>query len=255
MRIVVANQKGGVGKTTTAVNLSAALALMGDRVLLVDGDSQANASLGVGLINKVPNLYHVLIGEVPLEKAVYPTSVKNLFCVPSSPDLIGVDAELKGNGDWEYRLRNVLRGTNYDWIIIDTPPSLGTLTILALTAADKVIIPVQAEYYALEGLGQLLETLKYVINLLNPRLELMGVLVAMYDRRIRLSKEVYEELRRYFGDKLFKSVIPRNVKLAEAPSFGKPGVVYDPTSKGSIAYMQLAKEIRDAKAKSFRKGA
>ena len=252
MRIVIANQKGGVGKTTTAVNLAAALALMGDRVLLVDADSQANASIGVGLIDRRPNLYHALIGAAPLREAIYPTEVEGLYCLPSSPDLIGVDAELKGMGGWEYRLRDLLRGLDYDWIIIDTPPSLGTLTILALTAADRVIIPVQAEYYALEGLGQLLETLKYVINLLNPRLELLGVLVAMYDRRIRLSREVYEELRKYFGDKLFKSVIPRNVKLAEAPSFGKPGVIYDPSSRGAIAYMELAKEIRHAKVKSLR---
>ncbi len=252
MRIVIANQKGGVGKTTTAVNLSAALALMGDRVLLVDADAQANASIGVGLGNRNPNLYHALIGLTDVRKAIYPTEVEGLDCLPSSPDLIGVDAELKGADGWEYRLRDILRGLDYDWVIIDTPPSLGTLTILSLTAADRVIIPVQAEYYALEGLGQLLETLKYVINLLNPRLDLMGVLVAMYDRRVRLSREVYEELRRYFGDKLFRSVIPRNVKLAEAPSFGKPGVIYDPSSRGAIAYMELAKEIRDAKGKPAR---
>ncbi len=252
MRIVIANQKGGVGKTTTAVNLSAALALMGDRVLLVDADSQANASIGVGLVNRTPNLYHALIGLADVREAIYPTEVKGMDCLPSSPDLIGVDAELKGMGGWEYRLRDLLRGLDYDWVIIDTPPSLGTLTILSLTAADRVIIPVQAEYYALEGLGQLLETLKYVINLLNPRLELMGVLVAMYDKRVRLAREVYEELRRYFGDKLFRSVIPRNVKLAEAPSFGKPGVVYDPSSRGAIAYMELAKEIKYAKVKSAR---
>ncbi len=252
MKIVIANQKGGVGKTTTAVNLASALALSGNRVLLVDADSQFNASMGLGLLNSQPHLLHALIGEKDIKDVIYRTRINGLDCVPSNTDLIEVEAVLRGGKKWEYALRDILRDLPYDWIIIDTPPSLGTLTVLALTAADNVIIPVQAEYYALEGLGQLLETIKVVQSATNPTLGILGILITLYDKRVKLSQEVYEEIYKHFGDKVFKTVIPRNVKLAEAPSFGLPAVLYSPDSPGAYAYMELAKEIANEKAKSLR---
>jgi chromosome partitioning protein len=242
MKLAIANQKGGVGKTTTAVNLSAAWALMNKRVLLIDADSQANASIGVGLEGKEPNLYDLLTGNAELKDVIYRTRINGLDCIPSTPDLIGVEA-IRNQKNWEYRLKDALRGLNYDFIVIDTPPSLGTLTILALTAAEKVLIPVQAEYYALEGLAQLLDTIKYIQASLNPKLGILGLLITMYDKRIRLSQEVYEEIYRHFQDKVFRTVIPRNVKLAEAPSFGLPAILHSPDSSGSYAYVDLAKEI------------
>lgn len=252
MKIAITNQKGGVGKTTTAVNLAAALALSGYRVLLVDADSQANASIGVGLERKEPNLYHVLVGAESVGNSIYRTRINGLDCIPSTTDLIGVESVFKEKKDWEFTLKDALRGLPYDWIIIDTPPSLGTFTVLALTAADNVIIPVQAEYYALEGLGQLLQTIKIIQSTINPKLGILGILITMYDKRVKLSQEVYEEIYRHFGDKVFKTVIPRNIKLAEAPSFGLPGILYSPDSPGSYAYMELAKEIINEKVKSLR---
>lgn len=242
MKIAITNQKGGVGKTTTAVNLSAAWALMGYRVLLIDADSQANASIGLGLNGKEPNLYDALVGDVGVNDVIYRTRFNGLDCIPSTPDLIGVEG-IRNKKGWEYSLKELIRGLQYDWIIIDTPPSLGTLTVISLAAADNIIIPVQAEYYALEGLGQLLETVKYIQGTVNPKLGILGILITMYDKRVRLSQEVYEDIYQHFKDKVFKTVIPRSVKLAEAPSFGIPGIFYSPDSQGSYAYIELAKEI------------
>ncbi len=246
MKVAVVNQKGGVGKTTTVVNLSASLALEGKRVLVVDGDSQANATSGFGInARNRKNLYHVLIGHASIEEVILKDKHTGVDIVPSSPDLIGVDAEIKEYDRWELRLREVLESIqhSYDYIFIDAPPSLGTLTVLILSAADGVLIPVQAEYYALEGVAQLLETVNYIRRAINPNLFLLGFLITMFDRRTKLSENVEEEIRRIFKDKVFRTVIPRSVRLAEAPSYGVPGVIYDPLSSGAVAYKELAKEI------------
>jgi len=245
-KIAVVNQKGGVGKTTTVVNLSTAFAQQGKRVLVVDGDSQANATSGFGInARKMKNLYHVLIGEADIDDVILHIKDAGVDLVPSSPDLIGVDAEIKDFDHWELFLKNALQKVEgrYDYIFIDAPPSLGTLTILILAAADSVLIPVQAEYYALEGVAQLLETITHVRRTINPSLKLKGFLITMFDRRTKLAEHVEEEIRRIFPNLVFETVIPRNIRLAEAPSYGLPGVIYDPTSPGAQAYMDLAKEM------------
>jgi len=245
-KIAVVNQKGGVGKTTTVVNLSTAFAQQGKKVLVVDGDSQANATSGFGInARKMKNLYHVLIGEADIDDVIVHIKDAGVDLVPSSPDLIGVDAEIKDFDHWELFLKNALEKVEgrYDYIFIDAPPSLGTLTILILAAADSVLIPVQAEYYALEGVAQLLETITHVRRTINPSLKLKGFLITMFDRRTKLAEHVEEEIRRIFPNLVFETVIPRSVRLAEAPSYGLPGVIYDPTSAGAQAYINLAKEM------------
>ncbi len=245
--ISLVNQKGGVGKTTTSVNLAAYLSLFGKRVLLVDIDPQANASQGVGIrvTDQEKHIYHALLEPEILPGVIKSTIVDRLHIVPAQSNLAGASVELVELPRREYRLRYVLDKVrhHYDFIIIDSPPSLGLLTINGLVAADKIVIPVQAEYYALEGLGQLLKTINLVQNHLHPDLDILGAVITMFDRRNSLSKAVLQELYRYFPNKIFRSVIPRNVRLAEAPSHGKPILLYDPNSRGGRAYEKLAREF------------
>jgi chromosome partitioning protein len=245
--ICLANQKGGVGKTTTTVNLSACLAAVEKKTLLVDMDPQGNATSGVGLDKNAcdPNLYHALRGEASLEEAIRPTEMPNLHCLTSNSDLIGIEVELVGESDRSFRLKNLLDPVAhlYDYLLIDCPPSLGLLTLNALTAAHSVLIPVQTEYYALEGLSSLMETVERVRESLNPRLHLEGAVLTMYDGRTKLATQVADEVRRFFGEKVYQTVIPRNVQLSEAPSHGKPVILYDIRSSGAQAYLNLAKEI------------
>ena len=245
--IAIANQKGGVAKTTTAVNLGAWLSLMGQKVLLIDSDPQGNATTGVGVDKEaVENcMYDVMINKIPVVEAVIPSAVDNLAILPATIELAGAEIELVGITEREHVLKKALAAVkeSYDFIFIDCPPSLGLLTINALTAADSLLIPIQCEYYALEGLGQLLNTFQRVQQNLNRDLVLEGVLLTMFDGRTNLSIQVVDEVKKYFKDKVFRSIVPRNVRLSEAPSHGKPVMVYDRRSRGSEVYHELAKEV------------
>jgi len=247
--LVVANQKGGVGKTTTAINLGTALAAVGERVLLIDSDPQGNAStgLGVGRAQRKTTLYDVLMGEKPLGEAIVPSSVPGLDLTPSHPDLSGVELELGSAPRRSYRLRDALHGVreagDYTYVLIDCPPSLNLLTVNAMAAADAVLVPLQCEFFALEGLTQLMRTVDLVRGSLNPKLEIQGVVLTMYDRRNSLSEQVAGDVRAHFGETVYQTVIPRNVRVSEAPSFGKPVLVYDLKCAGSQAYLKLAREV------------
>lgn len=247
MVCAIVNQKGGVGKSTTAVNLGACLAHQGKRVLVVDLDPQGNTTSGLGLDKKARErcVYDALTGETPVAEIIDPTEIDGLFAAPATIELAGAEIELVAALSREAKLKHAIapvRG-DYDYTIIDCPPSLGLLTVNALTAADKVIVPIQCEYYALEGLSKLLESIKLVKSQLNPTLEIAGVLLTMHDGRTNLSRQVIEEVRAHFGDTVYKTVIPRTVRLSEAPSFGQPITLYDPSSRGAKAYQQLAKEV------------
>jgi chromosome partitioning protein len=245
--LAVVNQKGGVGKSTTAVNLAAALGDMGRRILLVDLDPQGNATSGFGLDKNQRQecVYNALLSGTPVETLIEPVSVENVFVVPATIQLAGAEIELVSAFSRETKLKGVLSPIlhDFDFVLIDCPPSLGLLTVNALTAADGVIIPVQCEYYALEGLSKLLESFKLVKTHLNPGLEIFGVVMTMYDSRTKLSQAVLEEVRDFFGDKVFETVIPRSVRVSEAPSFGQPVTVFDPTGRGAEAYRSLAAEV------------
>ena len=243
--LAIANQKGGVGKTTTAINVGAALAALEQRVLLVDCDPQGNATRGLGGQATPPHLYHVLADGVPAAEAVRPSGFPNLDLLPADRDLVGVEVEMVGVEGWERRLAEALApvAERYDAILLDCPPSLGHLTIAALVAADGVLVPLQCEYYALEGVSELVSTVRRVQSSLNPRLQIHGVLLTMYDDRTNLSRDVADEIRRHFTDKVFDAVIPRNVRLAEAPSHGMPVLQYDIRCRGAEAYLAAAREM------------
>jgi chromosome partitioning protein len=245
--IAIANQKGGVGKTTTAVNLGACLAELGYRALVVDLDPQGNAStgLGINIRDLQASMYDVILNDLPVEDCVEATAVRNLFCAPAALDLAGAEIELVPAFSREMRLRRALEAVrdDYDFVLIDCPPSLGLLTVNGLAAASEVMVPIQCEYYALEGLGQLLRNVQLVQRNLNPRLELSAMVLVMYDARTKLADQVVHEVRDHFGDKVCNSIVPRTVRLSEAPSFGQPIITFDPTSRGSIAYRSLAVEV------------
>ena len=243
--IAIANQKGGVGKTTTAINLSSLLAAAEKRTLLIDIDPQANSSSGLSVNNHSPSVYEVLIGTKPAEEVVINTYMPFLDLIPSNINLVGAEIEMVDMEDRERLLSEALETfrNNYDFILIDCPPSLGLLTLNALTSADSVLIPVQCEYFALEGLGQLLNTINIVKQRLNKNLTIEGVLLTMFDTRLRLSHQVAEEVKKYFGDKVFDTIIHRNVRISEAPSYGKPVILYDAISSGAKNYMELAAEV------------
>ncbi|MFN2608313.1 MAG: ParA family protein [Acidimicrobiales bacterium] len=245
--VAIANQKGGVGKTTTAVNLGASLADLGYRVLVVDLDPQANATTGLGVDarNLAASVYDVLLADTPMEDAVEPTALRNLFVVPATIDLAGAEIELVPAFSRELKLRRAIDhlGDEFDFTLVDCPPSLGLLTVNGLAAAGEVLVPIQCEYYALEGLGQLLRNIKLVQSNLNPRLELSTIVLTMYDARTKLADQVATEVRSHFGARVCRTIVPRTVRLSEAPSFGQPIIVFDPASRGAIAYRELAKEV------------
>lgn len=245
--IALTNQKGGVGKSTTAINMSACLAEMGENIVLIDVDPQANTTSGLG-VNKYKvdkSIYDAIIGKANIKELVLNTRVEGLSLIPSNIHLAGAEIELVNMMMREHRLRKVIEPirNNYDFIIIDCPPALGILTINALVAADEVIVPIQCEYYALEGLGQLIKTIELVKNNLNKNLEISGFVMTMYDSRTKLASQVVEEVKRYFGEKVYKTIIPRNVRVSEAPSYGLPVIFYDPNCKGSLAYKNFTKEV------------
>jgi chromosome partitioning protein len=246
--ISIANQKGGVGKTTTAINLSASLAVAEKKTLLIDADAQGNASSGMGINHeqiKKNNLYRCLIENRPLSEAIVNTQIPHLDILPANQDLVGVELEFVTLKDREKRLKTLLRGldSDYDYIVIDCPPSLGFLTVNALVASDYLVVPLQCEYFAMEGLGHLLNTMELIKRQLNPTLYLGGILLTMYDSRNLLARRVSDDVRGHFGNLVFKTLIPRNVRLSESPSHGLPIVLYDIKSRGAISYMELAEEI------------
>jgi len=245
--LAIANQKGGVGKTTTTVNLGAALADLGYRVLVVDLDPQGNASTGLGINIRglQASMYDVILSDVPIEDCVEASSVRNLFVAPASLDLAGAEIELVPAFSRELRLKHALEEVrdDYDYVLIDCPPSLGLLTINGMAAASEVLVPIQCEYYALEGLGQLMRNVGLVTKNLNPSLDISTIVLVMYDARTKLSDQVAQEVRAHFGDKVCRIMIPRTVRLSEAPSFGQPITAFDPTSRGAVAYRELAKEV------------
>lgn len=246
--ICIVNQKGGVGKTTTAINLAASIATAEKKTLLIDCDSQGNATSGMGIdLDSIhdKNFYHAMIGNMALKDIILPTAVPNLDIAPCNRDLVGVEVEFVSMPDREKQLRNLLHQLEqlYDFIIIDCPPSLGFLTINALVAADCLIVPLQCEYFAMEGLGHLINTVRLIKTKLNPSLTMGGILLTMYDTRNLLSRRVSEDVKKYFGEKVFKTIIPRNVRLSESPSHGLPVILYDIKSRGAVAYMELAQEI------------
>jgi len=254
IRICIANQKGGVGKTTTAINLGAGLSLQGRKVLIIDFDPQANATTGLGFGFSSPSIYEVLLGEVKVFEVIKKTKLENLYLLPSHPDLVGIEVELRQMKNWQNRLKEIIDKMEgkWDYVIIDTPPSLNIFTTKAMIASEWIIVPVQCEYYALEGLGQLLNTVKFVKKNLNPRLKIGGFLFTMYDSKTKLSHQVVEEVKKYLGDKVFKSVIPRNVRVAEAPSFGEPVLTFAPHSKGALAYKKFVEEVINEKERTWK---